>query len=231
MIYITGDTHGTLDVEKLCCLRDKHDDLSADDYLIICGDVAVCGLNGEDDQEVRDIFNSLPVTVLFVDGNHENFDDLNSFPISSWNGGDVHFIEERIIHLMRGQVFRIDGKTFFTMGGAHSIDYMYREPYVDWYPEELPDENELELGIQNLNKNDWQVDYIITHTGPTNVIAEMGYEYFNKGNGKENDFRRYLQSIADRTDFKKWFFGHFHEDLDIGEQFHCVFDDIIRLPE
>ena len=38
----------------------------------------------------------------------------------------VHFVESDIIHLMRGQVFDIGGTTFFTFGGAYSIDRMYR---------------------------------------------------------------------------------------------------------
>ena len=52
-------------------------------------------------------FSDLPVTVLFVDGNHENFDLLNAYPVEMWKGGKVHNIKPDIIHLMRGQVFEI----------------------------------------------------------------------------------------------------------------------------
>lgn len=40
MIYITGDTHGDIDYEKLLALKEKN--LSYDDFLIICGDAGIC---------------------------------------------------------------------------------------------------------------------------------------------------------------------------------------------
>ena len=57
-----------------------------------------------------------------VDGNHENFDRFNEFPVHHWHGGKIHYIRPHVIHLMRGQVFEIGGITFFTMGGASSHD-------------------------------------------------------------------------------------------------------------
>ena len=43
-----------------------------------------------------------PFTTLFVDGNHENFDLLNTLPERQWNGGRVHVVREHVLHLMRG---------------------------------------------------------------------------------------------------------------------------------
>ena len=112
-IYITGDTHGTFDLRKVVYFfKGREEEFSRDDYLIICGDVGVCGFMASDEAKTRDILRNLPVTVLFVDGNHENFEQLNSYAVETWNGGKVHFIESNIIHLMRGQVFEIDGKKF-----------------------------------------------------------------------------------------------------------------------
>lgn len=58
-----------------------------EDYLIICGDVGVCGFSASDEAETRNILRKLPVTTLFVDGNHENFEQLNSYSVETWNGG------------------------------------------------------------------------------------------------------------------------------------------------
>ena len=58
-----------------------------EDYLIICGDVGVCGFSASDEAETRNILRNLPVTTLFVDGNHENFEQLNSYSVETWNGG------------------------------------------------------------------------------------------------------------------------------------------------
>ena len=46
---------------------------------------------------------------VFIDGNHENYDRLSAYPVTEWRGGKVHRIADNILHLMRGQVFEIDG--------------------------------------------------------------------------------------------------------------------------
>ena len=119
-ILITGDTHGTFDIRKVTKFFEKAEKrYTKEDFLIICGDVGVCGVTGKAyEAETRKVLRGLPVTVLFIDGNHENFDDLDSYAVEQWHGGKVHIIEDDIIHLMRGQVFDIEGKLFFTFGGA-----------------------------------------------------------------------------------------------------------------
>lgn len=222
---ISGDTHGMLDIGKIVAFFDEHEgEYTSEDYLIICGDVGVCGFSASEEAETRSIFRDLPVTTLFIDGNHENFEQLNSYGVDTWNGGKVHFVESKIIHLMRGQVYEIDGTRFFTFGGACSIDKMYRTEGISWFPEEMPNRKEYEEGWQNLEKADFQVDYILTHSGPEDVVAAMGY-----GDEDEGELRRYLQNVADNTEFTAWYFGHFHEDTEIEDMFYCLYDDIVVL--
>ena len=54
---------------------------------------------------------------LLMVSNHENFDLLAQYPITEWHGGHVQFIRPHVLHLMRGQIFDINGFTFFCMGG------------------------------------------------------------------------------------------------------------------
>ena len=78
-IVITGDTHGTFDIGKVVRYFNEHEDeYTRDDYLIICGDVGICGFSAAYEANTRAVFRSLPVTTLFIDGNHENFEQLNS---------------------------------------------------------------------------------------------------------------------------------------------------------
>ncbi len=222
---ISGDTHGMLDIGKIVTFFDEHEgEYTSEDYLIICGDVGVCGFSASEEAETRSIFRDLPVTTLFIDGNHENFEQLNSYGVDTWNGGKVHFVESKIIHLMRGQVYEIDGTRFFTFGGACSIDKMYRTEGISWFPEEMPNRKEYEEGWQNLEKVDFQVDYILTHSGPEDVVAAMGY-----GEADEGELRRYLQNVADNTEFTAWYFGHFHEDTEVEDMFYCLYDDMVVL--
>ena len=145
MVYLSGDTHGLLNIQKVIDFFEQEveeRELSKDDYLIILGDAGICWDDAMQDAQVRKILHSLPVTTLFIDGNHDNHDILNDYPVSEWKGGKVHEIDTDIIHLMRGQIFEIDGKTFFTFGGADSVDKSERTEGINWWPEEMPSEEE-----------------------------------------------------------------------------------------
>lgn len=226
--FITGDIHGTTNIHKLqrFFLGRENEFSKEEDYVIICGDVGVCGFSAEEEVETRRILRELPVTTLFIDGNHENFEQLNSYAEEEWNGGKVHFIENDIIHLMRGQVYDIDGTVFFTFGGAYSTDRMYRREGVSWFPEEIPTREEYEEGFKNLEKVNFKVDYICSHTAPREVAAAIGY---GEMSDEETELRRYLQRIADHTEFDAWYFGHFHEDSEVEDMFYCLYDDVVEI--
>ncbi|MBM6867099.1 hypothetical protein [Collinsella tanakaei] len=69
-----------------------------------------------------------PWTTLFVDGNHECFPHLAELPVSDRWGGRVQVYPDHpsIIHLMRGEIYDIDGARIFAMGGAASHDKQWR---------------------------------------------------------------------------------------------------------
>ena len=121
MIYATGDLHGN-SLRFQPQYFPEQSEMTKDDYMIVCGDFG-CVWNGDkSDVPQFDRLEALPFTVLFVDGNHENFDALNEYPVAQWHGGMVHKIRPHVIHLMRGQAFELQGRMFFTMGGARSHD-------------------------------------------------------------------------------------------------------------
>lgn len=223
-IFVTGDTHGTLDIGKLPKFFDGKQ-YTKNDYLIICGDVGICGFSESNEQETRRILRNLPVTVLWIDGNHENFDKLEEYPIEKWNGGKVQFIEDDMIHLMRGQVYTIDGFKFFTFGGAYSIDKYSRTEGISWFSQELPSKEEYEEGLVNLEKNDFSLDYIITHTGPYKAVRELVFA----DRIEDRQLRKYLQMIADDSGFSGWYFGHYHVDVEIDDRMRCIYNDIIEI--
>ena len=228
MIFITGDTHRT----DLLCIHhfcDNHPELTKDDYIIIAGDF---GGGWSMDTLERDLqpFSDLPVTVLFVDGNHENFDLINSYPVEMWNGGKVHKIKPDIIHLMRGQVFEIEGKTIFTFGGATSIDKDYRVEGESWWSQELPTYEELDEGVANIKRYGNRVDYIITHS-----CSERAFAYpiiqnnaTIKYHCPEVQMLSYIEEIAT---FKHWFFGHFHLDAELGDRYTALLHNVVMLGE
>ncbi len=168
----------------------------------------------------------LPYITLAVDGNHENFDKLNDYPIEIWKGGKVHKIRENIIHLMRGQVYDIEGTKIFTMGGAYSIDkYMRKEGY-SWWPQEMPNDKEYKEAIKNLEAANMKVDIILSHTAPTEITYMMGY----RPDLHEAALQNFLQWILETVDFKLWCFGHFHTDSYITDKIRAVYFDVVSYP-
>ena len=194
-IYITGDTHADFRRFGSHFFDDK------ECYVIICGDFGGIWDGSKTEKYWLDWLEKKKFTLLFVDGNHENFDMLNSFPVTEWNGGKVHVIRDNIIRLMRGQVFTIDGTRFFTFGGGQSHDIqagifdrsdpdfavkkkkldreraLYRIDHESWWKEELPSEEEMAEGLLNLEKAGNAVDVGV---GPVknhkrNLVLRAGF--------------------------------------------------------
>ena len=125
MIYITGDTHADFEHRFNTDNFPEQREMTKDDYVVICGDfggVWDIGWESKKEKYWLDWFERRSYTLLFIDGNHENFDRLNGYPVMEWHGGKVHVLRPHVLHLMRGQVFEIDEKKIFTFGGASSHD-------------------------------------------------------------------------------------------------------------
>ena len=232
-IYITGDTHGTYDIYKLEENLFNPLGLTKDDCVIICGDFGFVWFYEDskgwaEDQEWLDWLEDRPWTTLFVDGNHENHELLNRYPVEKWHGGKVHFIRDRVIHLMRGQVFDIDGHTFFTMGGAHSCDKQYRVNRLSWWEEEVPSHAERCEALENLSKCGWQVDYVLSHDGPSEAVRSIGSRLSDPH--FTDEWTDWLQTeIANRLNFKQWFFGHHHKNMKLSEHYHVLYEKVLEL--
>lgn len=220
MMYFTGDLHG--EVGRFYTLKREYTNLGTEDYLIICGDFGFLFKDDRNEHMWLDDLSEQPYTICFVDGNHENFNALNSFTVEKWNGGNVHKIRKNIIHLMRGQVFEIAGKKVFTMGGAYSIDRYMRKLNVSYWKDEIPSNEEYAEATRNLKVHENKVDYIVTHTAPREVIRRMGHH----PDPHDMELTGFLEWIMYEVQYDEWFFGHWHEDRNI-EKFHALWFDII----
>ncbi|MEJ3719239.1 metallophosphoesterase [Paenibacillus polymyxa] len=230
MIYITGDIHGTISVNKRLNTRNfpQQKEMTKKDYVIIVGDFGLLWNGDKEDQYwLKWLDKTKPFTTLFIDGNHENFDLLEEYPVSQWNGGKVHKINDSVIHLMRGQVFDIEGNKFFTFGGAASHDKEYRKEGKSWWSREMPSQEEYEEGLKNLKKHDWKVDYILTHTCSTPAL-----EYITQRCGIHMDLDEmhpYFYNIEQKVDYKQWYFGHFHHDFELPKDQRLLYTNIVEI--
>lgn len=227
-IFITGDTHG--DFSRLAeGASPALDGLSKEDFLIICGDFG--GLWRGDSRERKRLnrLDARPFTTLFVDGNHENFDLLARYPTEEWRGGLVQRICPSVLRLTRGQMFELEGKKFFAMGGARSHDIQdgilergqlmegdlerlrhegaqVRVNHVSWWRQELPSQEEYRRARQTLEENGWQADYIVTHCAPSSVQQALFRGY------APDELTDFLEEARQKCRFTTWFFGHYHQD-------------------
>ncbi len=202
MIVVTGDTPGEEGrFRYLDSPLEKN--LGEDDKLIICGDFGYLSDDSYPERMFLRFMAEKPYQILWVDGNHENFDLLSEYPVEEWCGGKVHVIRRdksgkpKIIHLMRGQVFEIEGKKIFTFGGAYSIDKYMRTPHRSWWPQEMPSDDEKKEGIINLKKVNNKVDYIITHTAPEDTMCMFHPEHM-----KEQPLNNFLEWVRENVNYK-----------------------------
>ncbi len=85
MIYITGDCHRNFERFNTENFPEQKE-MTKDDYVIICGDFGGVwdkDVSGKEEAWWLNWLEKKPFTTLFVDGNHENFDRLYSYPIKN----------------------------------------------------------------------------------------------------------------------------------------------------
>lgn len=251
MVYMTGDTHGEWMSRLNTDSFPEQKKLTKDDYVLILGDFGIWD-NSKAEKYKLDWLEDKPFTTLFISGNHENYDILDSLPAGEWNGGKVNFVRPSVIHLMRGQVFHIMGKSFFAFGGAGSHDIkdgilepddpdfkrkkkrldlklyaLYRVNHVSWWERELPDSGEMEEGLANLHKQGDKVDYIVTHSPYTSLLEHMDKD---SGIYKGDRLSDYLQGIKQTVEYGEWFFGHMHVNQTFPqERSSCLYEKIVRV--
>ena len=250
MIYITGDCHREFNRFNINAFPEQKE-MTKEDYVIICGDFGGIWDRVEESDTEKwwlDWLEQKSFTTLFVDGNHENFDRLSEYPVETWHGGKVHKIRNSVLHLMRGQVFEIDGKKIFAFGGARSHDIdggilelddphfkkkkreldrnwgMYRINHLSWWKEELPSEEEMEEGRRNLEAHQNSVDFIVSHCCASSTLALL-----SNGTYKPDILTAYFEELRQEVKFKKWFFGHFHGNMNINAEEILLYEQIIRI--
>ena len=222
MLYITGDTHGNFDrilkwTETTNLNKDK-------DFLFILGDFGYIWDNKRTsfEKDNLDFISCLPFTTLFIDGNHENHERLNSMRVVNFSGGKAHKVYDSIYHLMRGQVYEIAGKRIFTFGGASSIDKHLRTEGISWWKEEEFNYHEANTAYENLNNVGWEVDYVLTHSAPFSIRDKL-FE-----SNKPSSTERMLEAMLRNIKFKRWYFGHYHIDKKM-DNFTAMYENIERM--
>lgn len=186
-VLVVGDIHGKFRLFSNFLENKEYD------YIFSCGDFGYWPEHINICEELK-----LPenTKLYFCDGNHENHDTLKKLSNNE--------ICKNVFYMNRGSVLTINNTNILFFGGANSIDYKYRTPGYDWFPEE----NISEKDINNL-PNNTNIDIVISHTCP----LETKLPIFTFTDKRTDSNRNYLSYILNKYKPNLWFFGHWHERL------------------
>ena len=226
-LITTGDTHGDpvkrfrSVLESIKASEGTDCTFTKDDLMAVVGDFGV--IWGPDtpkqkriEDRILDELEAMPFTTIFIDGNHENFDRLMSFPEEERFGGKVGVLRPSVLHLkQRGHVYNFGDMKVWCFGGGISIDKILRREGTSWWAREEPSEEEYTYGLNQLEKNGWKVDMVFTHAAPTRALnalrlkpllaSDLGYEP-----NLYDPLSPYFDMVAEKLDFDSWSFGHYH---------------------
>lgn len=247
MIWVTGDCHGKFERFKLKYYPEQAE-MAKEDIMIICGDFGGVWFGDSRDDDDLDWLERLPFTLAFVDGNHENYDAITAYPVEEWHGGKIHRIRPHVLHLMRGQIFELEGYRFFTMGGARSHDIedgilelddpdferkflmLQRKPrarfrinHISWWEQELPSDEEYAEARRNLDRCGWQADYIITHCAPTSTAMMESHH------NEADELTEFFQEVKEKAEYSYWLFGHYHDNRAIDSKHILLWEQIVQI--
>ena len=220
MVYLTGDVHGDLSRFK----QGKAFWLGKKDSLIILGDFGFLWSGSEEEKKALEWLQKRRYKIFFLDGCNENFDLLNAYPVTEEFGGKVRHLGGNLYHVCRGTVLQLEDKKLLCFGGGETKDTDERQQGVNWWAAEMPTEEEYEYCRQSLAACGNAVDYVLTHDAPSRLLAFSGLP-----KGEETLLHRFLDKVILSTQYKKWYFGRYHKDMNLSPKASCVFRNIVEL--
>ena len=75
-----------------------------------------------------------------------------------------------------------------------------------------------------MEKHDHKVDFIVTHSCASSTQALLGHGLYSK-----DYLNEYLEEIRQKCKFKKWFFGHYHDNRNVNAEEILLWEQIIRI--
>ena len=112
----------------------------------------------------------------------------------------------------------LEGKRAIAIGGAYSVDKYYRLANgMAWFDTEQPCDEIKEYVEAQLEKSNWQVDYVLSHTVPLEYEPVWAFIPSIDQTMVDKSTEKWLQKIIDRLDFEGWYAGHYHVEHEEGQ--------------
>lgn len=201
MIYITGDKHGDMK-----CFKPFSDKVGTalDDVMVILGDAGLNYYLNHLDILTKDMLKYIPMTFFCVHGNHEERPyNIGGYKIVDFMGAKA-YVEDMFPNIWfakDGEIYNFNGKKVICIGGAYSVDKDYRLAMgYKWYKSEQPNAEIKDFVINQLDKVNWKVDYVMSHTCPLSNIPTDSYINGVNQEGVDRSTEEWLETIENKLD-------------------------------
>ena len=145
----------------------------------------------------NDLLPAFPIPILFIKGNHDDYDNLTSEKLKKAN---IHFLEQ-------GSVHSIDGVTVACLGGIYSpVRSRWKTKDLNGRDRRFFTKEEIQhihLHIENSVRKD--VDIFISHQAPTGVLPNKDFQ---------EEGIELLTNIVDKLNPKFHVHGHHHKNYE-----------------
>ena len=215
MIYVVSDTHGEADR-----LTDKKlKVLKKFDTLIVLGDFGYLWPGPDRDKNIKKL-SKLPFKVLFLDGYFDDHKELDTFPDAVYRGAAAkEIVKDKVYYIKRGEILYTDDMKILCFGGDDDL-------FEDVFGDMPPSQEDFDNCLGNLEKAGYKVDYILTHS-PSGMIDR----FLNLDSQNFGHLYTFFDEVAEKTDYKKWYFGFYHKDKFISNKAQAVYEEVYRLGE
>jgi hypothetical protein len=205
---------------------DKLKFLKKGDFLIVAGDFGFLWDKTEREDRILKKIGKKSFYTLFVEGCHDNYDLINSYPAEEFCGGFTHHISGNLYHLCRGNIFNLGGTRVFAFGGGVSADIAERQQQNRWWGEEAVSEEEIETALEALDDHGFEFDIAVTHEAPASLKQFLAFE-----STLLTRIHFFLDEVRERAKFTTWYFGKLHKNKLIPPKFQALFDECIYIPQ
>ena len=173
-------------------------DIKKEDYVILLGNI------GYPHEETVKYLTTFPFTILFIEGLSDNTNELYKLEEIDWNGGKVHKIADNVLHLIRCNLFTIEGKTIFAIGGdvTYNRDMLRRD--IDYYIKECPSVDELDEAVKVLTTAAYKVNYILSTIPDSKTMLQFDSDLH------PNDLSNWMFDMSNKVIYDRWYFGQHH---------------------
>lgn len=231
MIYITGDTHREFErIEEFCAVYGT----TKEDILIILGDAGINYYLDESDIALKECLQEFPITLFCIHGNHEERPFMiRGYEEEEWHDGIVYVEPDfpNLLFAKDGEIYDFESKKVIAIGGAYSVDkYSRISGNAPWFPTEQPDDETMRYVENQLDRYQWTVDYVFSHTAPLKFEPSDLFLSNVKQDTIDKSTEEWLDTIENRLSYETWYLGHYHCDRSIGNAI-ILFEEILELDD